>query len=235
MSVYARGRMLTQDISESHKIASLSKESLILFFMIVPHLDSHGKINGEPHFIKGKVVPLLKYFTIDTIKVALREISKKTNMKWFKSKGLYYIHSISFTEHQNLNPKKIGRDELPSYSEVIPELASPEVEVEVECEVEVEGEVKPLKLKPEKTGLRPSFKENGNGYDKTLIEEICCFFNDEKSRGFYIQSARKLGDGLLREIFGDVQSRIREKNDVENPAGYFADQIKRELAFNGKS
>lgn len=222
--------MLTQDISESHKIASLSKDSLILFFMIVPHLDSHGKINGEPHFIKGRIVPLLKYFTIDNIKVSLREISKKTNMKWFKKDGLSYIHSLSFTKHQNLNPKKIGRDELPSYYGVNPELVSPEVEVEVEGEVEVKDEVKSLNVKSvttKATTLRAGPKPNGTpkDYDKDVVDEIVGFCGDAKSRGYFISACRELGGGLLREALGELKMRLAEGQSILNRGAYITSLI----------
>lgn len=94
----------------------------------------------------------------------------------------------------------------------------------------------PFRTEPNRTkpltlnGASPSFKGTNDG---GLVEEIVSAFDDEKSRGFYINAARQLGDGLLREIFADVQSKIREGRDIRNPAAYFADQVKREISVNG--
>lgn len=67
-----------------------------------------------------------------------------------------------------------------------------------------------------------------NGYDKDLVDEVCRVFDDEKSRGFYVQEARRLGDGRFRECFADVKSRIREGKDIKNPSAYLAGLLKNE-------
>lgn len=136
MSNYSDGRMIRKDISKSNKLDDLSKESIILFLMLVPHYSSHGKLNGEPAFIKGEIVPRLKWFTIPLIEKCLKEINDKTNVKWFEFEGLKYIHSLSWFDHQKLDKNKIGLDKLPSYSRVTPELVPHKVEVEVKEEVE---------------------------------------------------------------------------------------------------
>ncbi len=147
--------MIRRDVSKSQKIASLSKESTILFLMIIPHLNSFGKLNGSPHFIKGEVVPLLEYFDIKLIEKCLKEITEKTNVKWFKVAGLHYLQSINWEEHQDLRESRRGHDELPDFirqsdnsidimekSGSSPGQVRPEVKVEVEVEVKgkVEGE-----------------------------------------------------------------------------------------------
>lgn len=109
-------RMIHKEISRSKKIASLSKESLILFTMLIPHFNAHGKMNGEPHFIKGEVLPLLKWATVDIIKKCLTEINATTNVKWYVVDELYYLQSLNWTDHQNLRSDRMGEDKLPAYS-----------------------------------------------------------------------------------------------------------------------
>lgn len=147
MANYSDGRMLRKDISKSSKLDDLSKESIVLFLMLIPHYTSHGKMNGEPAFIKGEVVPRLKWFTIPLIEKCLKEINDKTNVKWFEFEGLNYIHSLTWFDHQKLDKNKIGNDKLPSYSGVTPELGkvTPELlthKVEVKEEVEEEDKDK---------------------------------------------------------------------------------------------
>lgn len=138
MSHRTRGRMLNKDISDSSKYASLSPEAAVLFTMIIPHLNSHGKLNGGVGFIKDEVCPKIKYLTIHNLSTLLAEISEKTNIKWFKNDERCWIHSLNFlSQHQNLKPDRLGQDLLPTYSGPTPEYSSltpPEVEVEVEVE-----------------------------------------------------------------------------------------------------
>lgn len=152
-------RMISQDISLSVKIASLSPESLALFCMLIPHFSAHGKMLADPHAVKGTVCPLIEWLDVPKIKKCLTEISEKTNVKWWKDeKGLYYLQSLNWCEHQTLREDRLGVDRFPSFqhknsaldlsleqlpdnSRSTPGPLPPEVEVEVE--VEEEGDNKP--------------------------------------------------------------------------------------------
>lgn len=111
----ADGRMINRAIADSDGYASLSPPAAVLFAMMIPWYNAHGKMNGGPGFIKDEICPKVPYLTYENIPSLLSEISKNTNVKWFKSDGRYWIHSLSFnTEHQRL--KNQGEDKLPSYS-----------------------------------------------------------------------------------------------------------------------
>lgn len=140
--IKSKGRMIRSDVSKSKKIASLSKDSIILFLMIIPHLNAHGKMNGSPYHIKGEVVPRLEFFTVPLIEKCLKEITEKTSLKWFQFDGLFYIQSIKWAEHQELRDDRKGSDLLPDYSRTTPGQVRPEVEVEVEVKEEVQVEVR---------------------------------------------------------------------------------------------
>jgi hypothetical protein len=139
----SEGRMIRKDISRSQRVAKLSAKALALFTMLIPHYNAHGKMDGNPHTIKGTVVPFINWFDISTITRCLHEISEKTNVKYFQVDRCWYLHSLNYDEHQAL--KRKGRDYLPSCSGVVPDksgttpgLVRPEVEVEVEVEREVD-------------------------------------------------------------------------------------------------
>jgi len=140
--VKSKGRMIRKDISKSKGIAGLSMASRCLFFMLIPHLNGHGKMNGSPYFVKGEVVPLIDFYSVSIIKKSLKEISRKTNLKWFEYDGLSCIHSIKWADHQDLRSDRLGADELPDYSWTTPGLLHHEVkgEGEVKEEVKVKGE-----------------------------------------------------------------------------------------------
>ena len=159
------GRMINKDISLSAKIASLSCESMALFCLLIPHFDSHGKMLASPYAIKGNVCPLINWLTIEKIESYLEEISAKTNVKWWQDeKGLHYLQSLNWTEHQDLRTDRLGADRLPDYpgtksqvqktpdgklpdnSRTTPGVLPPEVEVEVEEEGELQPPSAALRL-----------------------------------------------------------------------------------------
>jgi uncharacterized phage protein (TIGR02220 family) len=118
------GRMIRKSIADSKDFSMLSPEAAVLFCMILPHLDSHGKIQGGAAFIKEIVCPKIKYLTIKNIPQLLTEISNNTDMKWFEYDDRNWIHALRFSDHQKLDLNKIGRDLLPNYSGLISELVT---------------------------------------------------------------------------------------------------------------
>lgn len=145
------GRMIRRQISDSKQFAALSPEAAVLFVMIIPQLNSHGKLNGGPGFIKDEVCPRVSYLTVDNLPALLEEISEKTDIKWFCVEERYYIQALKFDDHQKLDKTKVGKDLLPSYSGVSRELVQSKSGVsrelvghkeEVKVEVKVEEEVK---------------------------------------------------------------------------------------------
>lgn len=115
-SPVADGRMINRAIADSDKFAALTPEAAVLFALLIPWFNSHGKLNGGPGHIKDEICPKIPYLTYENIPALLSEISGKTNVKWFMSGGRHWIHALKFnTEHQRLE-KKLGIDKLPSYS-----------------------------------------------------------------------------------------------------------------------
>ncbi|MEO2054712.1 MAG: hypothetical protein ABGX83_05375 [Nitrospira sp.] len=141
--------MINKDISNSCGFAKLSANAAVLFVMIIPHLNSHGKLNGGLGFLKDEVCPRIPYLTNRNIPKLLQEITEKTNVKWFDVDGRHWIHSINFLkDHQKLSESRLGRDLLPTYSGSTP------LEVEVEVEGKGEGEGK--------SGVTPVPSKNGH-------------------------------------------------------------------------
>jgi len=112
----ASGRMIRRTISESERFAALRAEAAVLFVMLIPHFNSYGKMSGGPGTIKDEIVPLIPYFSYENLPDFLQEISAKTNVKWFRKGGRWWLHSLHFlSEHQDLRTDKMGSDDLPSY------------------------------------------------------------------------------------------------------------------------
>lgn len=99
----------------------MSPESLSLFCLLIPHFNAHGKMLANPHLIKGLVCPLIGWLTPEKVESCLEEISEKTSVKfWHDERGIHYLHSLHWTEHQTLKNDRLGPDHLPSWSCVIP-------------------------------------------------------------------------------------------------------------------
>ena len=108
-------RKISTDVSISHKIASLSPHARTLFFMLIPHYSAYGKMLAEPKAIKGTVCPLLVDMNEQTVTECLKEIDKKTNVKWFEHDGIHYLHSLNWEEHQDIRKDRLGPDRLPDW------------------------------------------------------------------------------------------------------------------------
>jgi len=113
----SRGRMINVDISDSHGFASLKPEAAVLFCMLIPHFNAHGKMSAGTGTIKETVCPRVSYLTTKNIPTLLAEISSKTSVKYFEYDGRCYLHSLKFlNEHQTLRTDRLGPDLLPDYS-----------------------------------------------------------------------------------------------------------------------
>lgn len=182
----AAGRMINQDIALSAKVASLSPEALSLFCLLIPHFNAHGKMLANPHAIKGNVCPLIEWLTVERIGACLAEISEKTNVKWWRDeKGLHYLQSLNWSEHQELRADRLGADRLPDYSGANPtEAASQEttpgalpdnsrskpgkLRPEVEVEEEEEGKKKPSSDALRLSGLLAELIAGNNPGNRTI-------------------------------------------------------------------
>jgi hypothetical protein len=168
------GRMINQGVSQSEALARLSSDAGFLYFMIIPHLNSHGKMCGEPSAIKGLVCPLIRRFTPRKIEKLLQEISRNTNLKWWEDqKGLFWVHATRFHEEQTLRKDRLGKDHLPSWPEITTKSEVPEKSGSgpgvVPHEVELEGEVKRNRSSSLPSGETPTLEalkpEDGQSSD----------------------------------------------------------------------
>jgi hypothetical protein len=161
---YPKGRMICKKISRSKGIAKLSPEAAALFCLILPHLDSYGKSNGDPMYVKAEMVPLIPWLDVTAIEKCLAEIDTNTDVRWFQGEdSTWYIHAAKWDAHQKL--EKRGIDHLPScqcrlddYSTATRRPVGPELELEQEpqLENEREGEAE-AEPSPRETAARDAF------------------------------------------------------------------------------
>lgn len=213
----ARGRMISVDIAVSEKIAKLSPKALSLFCLLLPHLSSYGKMPAGTGHIKDTVCPLIPWLTQNNIPALLKEISRHTSLKYFKdAKGLPYLHSLSWREHQDLRADRMGDDRLPDYSgkpqensRSSPGVVPPEVEVEVEDkgkveDAELDSSLSPVSIEPNFFEINPEVQKflQASSYFKSLAEPTkanMAFFDsalgmEEQHPGFDILKAMAEAD-----------------------------------------
>jgi len=221
MGKKCKGRMINVDISLSRKVGNLSPHALSLFCMLIPHFNAHGKMLANPYLVKGLVCPLIDWMTPELIQASLIEISDKTNVKfWQDDDGLYYLHSLNWTDHQELKSDRLGPDYLPSYdqSRINPGLGTEKSSQEKLRLREVEGKEEGKDKGEEKNKTSPSdLFELWNEVVKTP-----CALKLSSSRK--IKSVARLKERSLeewRQIFERIAGTpfLRGKNDRD----WFAD------------
>jgi len=184
----SQGRMIRVSIAEDAGINRLSDGAARLYFMLKPHLNSHGKFSGGPHVIRENVVPLLPW-SAKRINGYLVEINNHTSVRVWNQFGRFYVHDLAFSSEQDLRDDRKGRDSLPEYPgadrmkagtskyslpEYLPDLLPHEVEVEEEREVEVESEAIRALPSPPPGGCgaaAPQDRGNGKGASNGAISE----------------------------------------------------------------
>ena len=107
-----RGRMLNKKISFNEDLPKLSIHATLLFTWCIPHLDIGGKIHADVNFLKGNVVPYLRYFTRKRIELCLEELEYAGLVNLYGNEHKY-MQFKGFTDNQNLNPDRESPSEIP--------------------------------------------------------------------------------------------------------------------------
>lgn len=139
---HTKGRMISQREVRENQRRGVTLEEAGFYYSVRAFLDSHGKIEGNAHTIKGTVFPFDDNVTVERIQDLCDRLGKKAPLKSFKGPdGGWYVHDLGFA---GANPglRRLGADNLPSFKDipdnsrstpgVVPEHSGPEVEVEVE-------------------------------------------------------------------------------------------------------
>jgi uncharacterized phage protein (TIGR02220 family) len=112
----AKGRMINKEICESDSFATLNdSRAQLLCCLLTPWWDDHGKMIGEPEWIKGNIVRKLRQFTLKEISRCLGIIDKKLDVQWWQDeKGNKWLYWPKFNNHQTISQDKLTKDKLPS-------------------------------------------------------------------------------------------------------------------------
>jgi len=189
MKTLPSGRMIRRDLADDEGMGRLSDGAARLYFMLYPHLDSHGKWCGGPGTIAETIIPMLRW-SRKKILHYLVEINKHTSMNIWTHNQRVFVHDEAFSSRQRLNKDRMGRDNLPDFPgrermktgtspnslpDLLHDLLTHEVEVEVkeEVEVEVKEEVEvPPAASPDplKGSAAAEGEDNGKGASNEVNE-----------------------------------------------------------------
>lgn len=94
------GRFLSKSIAYSAQVGSVSLEADYLFMRMIPHLDSAGRMTGEPMSVKALCCPLRQEITGDVVERCLAELAKARLVRWYEHAGARYVEMPGFAKHQ---------------------------------------------------------------------------------------------------------------------------------------
>ena len=112
----AQARMLRKEICESDSFAELnSSDAQLLLCLLTPWWSDHGKMIGEPVWIKGNIVRKLRQYTEKRIIWCLGRINSTTDVHfWTDEKGNRWLYWPKFDVHQSISKEKKSKDLYPS-------------------------------------------------------------------------------------------------------------------------
>lgn len=112
----AQGRMLRKDVCESDSFAALKdSKAQLLCCLLTPWWDDHGKMIGDPQWIKGNIVRKLRQFTEKEIIRCLELIDKCLDVQWWvDEKSNKWLYWSKFDNYQTISQEKKTKDNLPS-------------------------------------------------------------------------------------------------------------------------
>lgn len=110
----AQGRMLNKRISKSKKFAALKNDrQRTLYMMTLPHLDCEGRIEGDPHIIKGQVCPYLNSHNLKSIENDLKALHQVGLILRYEIDGEVYIQVTQFDKFQSINKSREAASHIP--------------------------------------------------------------------------------------------------------------------------
>lgn len=111
----AEGRMLKKRIAKSRKFNELlqTDRARLLYVMMLPHLDSEGRIEATPTFIKADCIPLLNW-PDEEIQTYLEELHNVGLIILYQADEEQYLELVNFHVHNKIRKDKERASTLPS-------------------------------------------------------------------------------------------------------------------------
>ena len=238
----AKARMLHTKISVSVQVNRLSLPARLLFSWLIPHADDEGRLNGDPEFIKARVVPMTKW-SFKKIREYLEEIKNQRLIYYWQENDEWFIEFIKWNDHQTIRKNRFKPSSLPSYSkendsqvatkcQPINNQKTPQSNIS-ESNL---NEVNKSEVNENSVADKSSYKGNGNIVNPKTFEpssegELAALeawekLEPENPTAFKTTYLHALGIGLPSSMFYLFTSEIRQDESVKNPGAVFNKKVK---------
>lgn len=110
-------RMLNKSISQSMQVDQLNTDAQLLFTWMIPHADDEGRLNGNPQWIKGMVVPLKsgRYWSLKCIENYLLDMEASGLIYYWYQLDSRYIEFPSWKAHQTIQLDRVQLSKIPAF------------------------------------------------------------------------------------------------------------------------
>lgn len=110
----ARGRIISQSISNSRKVAGVSDQAALLFTWIQPHTDDFGRVEGGADDVLFSIVPR-RGWQVEQVEQYLKELWVAQLVKSYHDEtGKRYLEVVGFEEHQTFRSDRGRKAKCPA-------------------------------------------------------------------------------------------------------------------------
>jgi hypothetical protein len=123
----ARMRSVKPEFWADPSLARMSRDSRLLYIALWNFADEHGRMFGDPRFVKGHAFPYDDDLSVTRITVLLAELTSAGKVQPYKVAGEAYLFLPKLAKHQRLEAEKVP-SRLPGPDESAPEPEPPAVQ-----------------------------------------------------------------------------------------------------------
>jgi hypothetical protein len=96
----AKGRVLSKEIAVSRQLWRMGHDHVLLWCLLIPHLDRDGRVSGEPAIVKGQFAPLA-HWTVEQTESMLFDFAKLPDVQYYEDEhGERYLQFDKFADFQ---------------------------------------------------------------------------------------------------------------------------------------
>lgn len=112
----ARIRSVKPEYWSDYDMARHSRDARLLYIALWNQSDEHGRLHGDPRWVKGHCFPYDDDLNLAAIGRLLLELEQAGKLERYTVKGAPYLYLPNLSEHQRLEPDKVA-SKLPAPSD----------------------------------------------------------------------------------------------------------------------
>lgn len=119
-----RIRSVKPEFWTDEDLADLRRDARLLYVGLWNFADEHGRLRGDPRYIKGQIFPYDDDLTPEAIDSLLEELSGAGKVRRYRVAGRSYLFLPNLASHQRLEAEKVP-SRLPGLDEAEPDADEP--------------------------------------------------------------------------------------------------------------